>query len=145
MGRRRPAAIAILVVLVAGCASDGESPGVASTATSIVVDSFPAADATIKPPPEGASNAVLDGSGVPARLTLTSWGSAGCVRVPESVRWTDPSVVEVITAPSPSRQCAASYEPISQVVELPTGYAVEEVSTVEVDGESVPFALVGER
>ncbi|MFC8921724.1 hypothetical protein [Cellulosimicrobium sp. NPDC057127] len=131
-------------VLLAGCAN-AEAPGDESSTASIVVDSFPAVDAGIKPPPDGSSSVLLDSSTDPARLTLTTWGSAGCVPVPQSVQWTDPSTIEVTTAARKSGQCAANYEPISQVVELPGTHAVSEVTAVEVDGKQVKFTLEGEQ
>ncbi|MFF2267401.1 hypothetical protein ACFVTZ_04000 [Cellulosimicrobium cellulans] len=143
MSRRWLAAIVVLVALT-GCATS-DPPDASPSQKSIVVDSFPAADADVKPPTEGATSALLDASTTPPRLIVTSWGSSGCVRVPQSVQWTDPSTVEVTTAAHKSGHCAANYEPISQVVELPGGHAVSEVTAVEVDGKQVKFTLEGEQ
>jgi hypothetical protein len=143
MGRRWLAATVVLVALT-GCATS-PTPGVSPSTESIVIDSFPAVDADVKPPPEGATNARLDAGTTPALLTVTTWGSSGCVRVPQSVRWADPSTIEVTTAPSKNTECAANYEPISQVVELPDEHPVSEVTTVEIDGKQVQFTLEGEQ
>jgi len=142
MRRRWPAVIMTALVL-AGCSGPG-SPEAPTSATSIVVHTFSAADAGVKPPPAGETNAILDGATTPARLILTSWGSRGCLPIPQSIEWVEASTLEITTAPHTSTDCAANYEPISQVVELSDDHTLSEVKAVRVDGKQVQFTLEGE-
>ena len=130
--------VVVPLLVVTGCGVADLTDG---TPSSIAVDTFSTAESTLRPPPQDGVNAVLDARGAPALLTFTVWGSSGCVRVPVSVAWSVADTVEVGTAPSRSTECSAVYEPVSQVVELPAGHGVDEVSTVEIDGEPVPFTV----
>lgn len=142
VARRLLVALTFSLVL-SGCAVAG-SGAPSPSPTSIVVETI-ADSSTVNPPLQGTTNALLDETVSPARLTLTGWGSAGCIPVPDSVTWNDPSTIELTTFTPTSSLCSAIYAPISQVIELPTGHSIGDVTTVNIDGESIWFTLKGEQ
>ncbi|MEV0893778.1 hypothetical protein [Promicromonospora sp. NPDC050262] len=135
---------AALPVGLAACAGNGAVPPPEVTPRSLVVESFPAEAAEESPPGppiEGMTNAIVDATVRPARLTVTMWGTPGCMPYPVSVTWYDPWTVHVTTAPSDETRCAPDHLAVSQVVVLPVDHPADEVRTVRVDDASVAFAF----
>ncbi|MFI2363067.1 hypothetical protein [Promicromonospora sp. NPDC019610] len=135
---------AVLTVGLGACAGNGAVLPPQDTPRSIVVESFPAEPAEESPPGppvEGMTNAIVDATVRPARLTVTMWGTPGCMPYPVAVVWYDPWTVHVTTAPSDETRCTAEHLAVSQVVVLPVDHPADEVRTVRVDDASVAFAF----
>lgn len=134
-----------LTVGLGACAGNGAGASPAeNTPRSIVVESFPAEPAEESPPgpsDEGMTNAIVDATVRPARLTVTMWGTPGCMPYPVAVVWYDPWTVHVTTASNDETRCTADHLAVSQVVVLPVDHPADEVRAVRVDGVSVAFAF----
>lgn len=135
---------AVLTVGLGACAGNGAVAPREDVPRSIVVESFPAEPAEESPPGppiEGVTNAIVDATVRPARLTVTMWGTPGCMPYPVAVVWYDPWTVHVTTAPSGETRCSADHLAVSQVVVLPVDHPAGEVRAVRVDDASVAFAF----
>jgi hypothetical protein len=134
----------VLMLALASCAGNGEGSPREEQPPSIVVDSFPA-EQSAGPTPQGVTTAVIDHTVRPAHLTVTAWGTPGCMRYPVAVTWRDQWTVQVSTAASDNHACSTEYLPVSQVVVLPAEQSAHDVRAVEVDGRPVAFAFEGEQ
>jgi len=132
----------LVVGVITGCAAPSSDPPPASRtgvpAVSIAVDSFPTEDSTLRPPPEGQSNVVIDPTAEPPTLTVTSWGSSSCPAIPVGIAWQGSTTLALEMARSNNMSCTADSVPFSHVVEIPVENSVDDAVEVLVNGKAVP-------